>query len=53
MFNIPPFCCPPAVVPKPFELLAFRPMGGVGAVVVQRVLEGGVGGEEALLELAL
>lgn len=41
------------VAPKPFELLAFRPMGGVGVVVVQRVLEGGVGGEEALLELVL
>lgn len=42
------------VAPKPFELLAFRPMGGVGVVVVvQRVLEGGVGGGEALLELVL
>lgn len=54
MLNIPPFCCPRVVVPKPSELLAFRPMGGVGAVVlVQRVLEGGVGGEEALPELVL
>ena len=52
--NVPPFCCPPVVVPTPSELLAFRPMGGVGAVVVgQRVLGGGVGGEEALLELVL
>lgn len=54
MLNIPPFCCPRVVVPKPSELLAFHPMGGVGAVVlVQRVLEGGVGGEEALPELVL
>lgn len=42
------------VAPKPFEPPAFRPMGGVGVVVaVQWVLEGGVDGEEALLELVL
>ena len=41
------------VAPEPFEPLAFRPMGGVGVVVVQQVLGGGVGEEEALLELVL
>ena len=52
MVNLPPFCCPRVVVPKPSELLPYRLMGGVGeVVVVQRVPVGGVGGEVALLEL--
>ena len=54
MLNVPPFCCPRVVVPKLVELLPFHSMGEVGEeVVVQRLLWGGEGGEEAPPELVL